>query len=71
MGETLNQRVKCDAGSRQEKCVLAQLTCRDLIGQPECGLEASIGWEPRARSHAHTNGLSKTFNYEVTDACGL
>ena len=24
--------------------------CRDLIGQPECGLEVLIGWEPRARA---------------------
>ena len=26
--------------------------CRDLIGQPECGLEVLIGWVPHGRSHA-------------------
>ena len=26
--------------------------CRDLIGQPECGLEALIDWEPHARADA-------------------
>ena len=47
MGETPNQRVKRDAGSRQGKCVQAHISggrCRDLIGQLECALEAMIGW---------------------------
>ena len=35
--------------------------CRGLIGQPECGLEVLIGWEPQARSLAKRS--------EVADAC--
>ena len=38
--------------------------CRDLIGQPEWGLEVLISWEPHGRSHARTDSLS-------TDACVL
>ena len=43
--------------------------CRDLIGQPDWGLEVLIGWEPHGRSHACTNSFSRTFYYEVIDAC--
>ena len=72
-GETPNQRVKRDAENRQGKCVRAHLSgrWRDLIGQLEYGLEALIGWEAHARSQARTNGRSRTFYYEVADACVL
>ena len=54
MEETPNQQVTRDTGNRQGK-FLDQAThgsrCRDLIGQPECGLEAFIGWKPRALAH--------------------
>ena len=42
--------------------------CRDLIGQPECGLEVLIGWEPHARTHARTVFPERS---EVADACVL
>ena len=56
--ETPIQAVKRHAESRKGKTRLCGSRWRDLIGQPECGLEALIGWEPR--THAGTNGLSKT-----------
>ena len=65
MGETPNQRVKRDAGSRQGKCLGSR--CRDLIGQPECGLEALIGWESLARTHTRTCVCPE--RSEVADAC--
>ena len=40
--------------------------CRDLIGQPECGLEVLIGWEPRACPLARTHFPERP---EVADAC--
>ena len=46
MGETPNQQVGHNTGSRQGKCVRG--SWRDLIGQMKCGLEALIGWEPHA-----------------------
>ena len=69
--ETPIQAVKRHAESRKGKCFRAHQTrlCgsrwRDLIGQPECGLETLIGWEPR--THAGTNGLSKTSSTDLIE----
>ena len=60
MRETPDQQAKRDAGSRQVKYVSSSAPdwaiyggcCRDLIGQPVCGLSVLISWEPRARSLA-------------------
>ena len=65
MEETPDQRTERDAGNRQGKCVRAHLT--RLV----YGLEVLIGWEPHARVHARMYSLSRTFYYEVADACGL
>ena len=69
MGDTPNHRVKRDAGNRQEGvCSSAPGRAiygsrwRDLISQPECGLEVLIGWEP----HAH---LVFPECFEVAGAC--
>ena len=78
MGETPNQRAKRDTGSRQrEMCSSAPDRtiygghCRDLTDQPDCELETLIGWEPHTRTHARTNGLSRTCYFDIADACGL
>ena len=69
--ETPIQAVKRHAESRKGKCFRAHQTrlCgsrwHDLIGQPGCGLEALIGWEPR--THAGTNGLSKTSSTDLIE----
>ena len=69
--ETPIQAVKRHAESRKGKCFRAHQTrlCgsrwHDLIGQPGCGLEALIGWEPR--THAGTNGLSKTSSTDIIE----
>ena len=61
MEETLNQWVKPtrEVRSRAPDRTIYGNRWHDPIGQPECGLEA------------HTNGLSRTFYYDVTDQCGL
>ena len=41
---------------------------RDPIGQPECGLEVLIGWEPHARAHAQMVSPERS---EVADVCAL
>ena len=73
MRETPNQQAKRDAeadkesvSSRAPGWAIYGGRCRDLIGQPECGLDALIGWEPRARTHAR---MVVPERCEVADAC--
>ena len=51
IGETPNQRVKCEAGSRQEAHDRAIF---DLIGQPKCKHEALVGCEKSAHTQERT-----------------
>ena len=69
MGETTNQRAKRDTGSRQGKCVRARLTglytevaaAIWLVSQSADSRHWLVGDHAHARTHAHTNGRSRTF----------
>ena len=71
MGETPNQRVMRDAGSRLGRSARPNLSALNMVVAGTI-LLVSYSADSHACTHARTlSGISRTFYYEVADTCVL